>query len=246
MTEHPPFASLPDYLPAGRLIEPDPDFLGEGRSPSPVLWISDEPPADAFELWERLRDDHPDTGLFPLLLDSSGDRPWQVGELNPHSPTEIDAIDVEKLLRDWWDDSEPWQGLAAASAPEWDPDEANAESVDIMLDVNALRVGLVPAANGPDALTAVGWDGPCNHASTPEISAVLRSWSDRFGARIARVGFDTLSLTVANPPSTPEHARAVAAEHHAFCPDNINQGEHDFDAYADHLQNLTVWHFWWD
>lgn len=38
------------------------------------------------------------------------------------------------------------------------------------------------------------------------------------------VGFDTVDLLVERPPRTQQAALAVAAEHFAFCTDNIYQG----------------------
>jgi hypothetical protein len=39
-------------------------------------------------------------------------------------------------------------------------------------------------------LPLIGWDGAANHwEDALVIAAVLRSWEDRFGARLLRVGF---------------------------------------------------------
>jgi Domain of unknown function (DUF4253) len=42
------------------------------------------------------------------------------------------------------------------------------------------RIGLVPA----DVLARLGWQGAVNSRWTAEITAVQRSWEDRFGARL--------------------------------------------------------------
>jgi hypothetical protein len=60
------------------------------------------------------------------------------------------------------------------------------------------------------------------------------------------VGFDTLDLSVAAPPVTIEQARHIAAEHYAFCPDNIWQGGAGFEEYAADLVDADHWSFWWD
>ncbi|MFI9547932.1 DUF4253 domain-containing protein [Streptomyces sp. NPDC052016] len=66
--------------------------------------------------------------------------------------------------------------------------------------------------------------------------------ADRFGARIVGVGFATLHLSVAAPPSRLEDALIIAAEHFAFCPDNIWQGAHPhLVTYAEHLIFLNCW-----
>lgn len=75
---------------------------------------------------------------------------------------------------------------------------------------------------------------------------MLRSWEDRFGARVIAVGFATLALSVAAPPIDMTHAREIAYEHLAFCPDNIWQGPGSLPDYADALLGAPIWTFWWD
>ncbi len=92
-----------------------------------------------------------------------------------------------------------------------------------------------------------GWSGPANHATTAEIACVVRDWEDRFGVRVVRVGFDVLELSVAAPPRTLEQALRVAAEHSAFCPDNVWQSEApSLREYAEELVGADTWSFWWD
>ena len=85
-------------------------------------------------------------------------------------------------------------------------------------------------------------------AVSAALCAVLRSWEDRFGLRLVALGSDTLTATVAAPPRTPEEAEAIAAEHFAFCPDNITQGH--FETLRDYAHKALLakptWHFWWD
>ncbi|WP_254715620.1 DUF4253 domain-containing protein [Actinomadura sp. NAK00032] len=92
----------------------------------------------------------------------------------------------------------------------------------------------------------MGWQGPVNHHPPSPLSAMLRSWEDRFGVRVVRVGFDTLDVSVAAPPVTEEHALHVAAEHFAFCPDNVQQGPETLREYAKAIQGGNSWSFWWD
>ena len=76
---------------------------------------------------------------------------------------------------------------------------------------SGIHIGLVQAADGAPALVACGFMS--RRGQTAEDAAVIRSWQDRFGARLCAVGFDCLGLSVANPPVTPEHCLRVAAEH---------------------------------
>lgn len=258
-------------LPPGRTISSE-----DGSGVDQSFWLSDGPaPAG---LWARICAEHARTGLWPLLLDSrdpddSEFRPWASGELSPERMSSPRAHDPAELLAQWWgeytvtgedDDMLPpgeraavtapfgqrWPGLAPARAAGPDPDKEAAEYAEFFASLRPhVHLGLVPAASGADALTAVGWDGPANYDNdTAKFSAVLRTWEQRFGARVVAVGFDTLHLSIATPPTEPQHALLVAAEHFAFCPDNIWQGSrpHTLTSYAERLVDAHSWEFWWD
>jgi len=257
--------TLPVALPPGRLVVPDPDFdRGDGR---PAYWLSDAPAPAA--LWSRLHAAHRQSGLWPLLLEgmpTDPQRPWVDGEVDPEPTSEVDRHDAATHLAGVWAGrtqgraypdrdlkivapfGRDWPGLAAPGEPMDDPEVAADRYARCLHDRKA-RLGLVAAERSADALARIGWIGPCNHAETPALAAVVRSWEDRFGVRVVRVGFDTLYLSVAAPPVTAEHALRVAAEHYAFCPDSIEQGWDDVDdlaSYAERIRGQNLWSFWWD
>ncbi|MCE7006166.1 DUF4253 domain-containing protein [Kibdelosporangium philippinense] len=141
-----------------------------------------------------------------------------------------------------------WPGLAPAAQPSIDPDEL-ADDVTARAG-GEVRLGLVATRRGADALAAMGWGGPANYVNdVAKVSAVVRSWEDRFGARVIYLGdHSTLILTVAAPPTDIATAELVAAEHFAFCPDNYWQGAPDetVAGYAMKLLSERIWRFWWD
>ncbi|MFJ2832540.1 DUF4253 domain-containing protein [Streptomyces sp. NPDC087263] len=146
-----------------------------------------------------------------------------------------------------------WPGLAPATAPDADPDARAAEIADSLADSGSWlkdpRLALVPARRSADIPAAIGWSGPVNYeGDVARLCAVLRSWEDRFGIRVVALTFDQLVLSVAAPPTTTAEAEAVAAEHFAFCPDNVTQGHHEtLREYAAHeVLGQKVWSFWWD
>ncbi|MBB5828353.1 DUF4253 domain-containing protein [Micromonospora carbonacea] len=51
---------------------------------------------------------------------------------------------------------------------------------------------------------------------------------------------------MAAPPTAAGHALRVAAEHLAFCPDNVRQGSGSLAAYAEEIRGRQSWSFWWD
>ncbi|HZD69775.1 MAG TPA: DUF4253 domain-containing protein [Actinomycetes bacterium] len=261
---------LPVVLPAGRLVRPG--RHGGDTAETPAYWLSDQPaPAT---LWSKLHAAHPQSGLWPLLLEGLNrdpSLPWVAGTVGPQPAGEIDRHDAAGFLASVWADwaqeqegeedigydfedlapfGRHWPGLASPGEPMDDP-EVVADWYAGLLGDGRARLGLVAANRSADALAVSGWTGPTNHAPTAPLAAVVRSWEDRFGARVVRVGFDTLDLSVAAPPATAEHALHVAAEHFAFCPDNIQQASLDFSqntlaAYAEQIRGRNSWGFWWD
>ncbi len=243
-------------LPRDVLLPPGRTVTAEDDGDITALWLSDDAVPGAAELWTRLREAHAASGLWPLLLeplrpDDAGEfRPWATGELYPEDMSSPQAHDPAALLAAWWDKyaDEEWPGLAPGREPVRRPDEVAAEFAEAFAARKPyIRLGLVAADRGADALTAAGWSGPANYDNdTAKFSAVVRDWERRFGARVVAVGFDTLHLSVAAPPISTDEARLVAAEHFAFCPDLVRQGSHTLAAYAETLVGAGHWEFWWD
>ncbi|MGW1297943.1 DUF4253 domain-containing protein [Streptomyces sp. NPDC002533] len=149
-----------------------------------------------------------------------------------------------------------WPGLAPVPAREAAEDAdtvaaglAGVLAADADAWLGGARMALVPARRSADIPAAIGWSGPMNHeGDVARLCAVLRSWEDRYDARVVALGFDTMTVSVGRPPATIEEARALAAEHYAFCPDNIDQSApYDLGVYAEKaVLNQEAWSFWWD
>lgn len=258
-------------LPPGRLVHCD---YGKGR---PVLWMSDGlvkagvwarlcSSSEDLGLWPL---------LLEALEPDDEFRPWGSGELSSDRTSDPKSQDANKVLARWWrdcaadedDDSDDeramagrpavtapygrrWPGLAPSAPTTTSPAQRAMDYADELLAGDpSLRLGLVPAATSAEALSGCGWEGPMNHTNdTGEIAAVVLDWERRFGARVVGVGFASLYLSVATPPTTLEDALRVAAEHFAFCPDNVWQGlrPNTLASYAEQLVGETSWTFWWD
>lgn len=205
----------------------------------------------------------------------SGDtrRPWDRGEfIESVDPREADGLDAAAVLRfDWraWvphprrDDrglmemrapfTLEWPGLAPAECAPLTPAERQ-HALDVELPrirrVNGAapqaRIGLVAAGRPADVLMVIGWGGLVNCGeSLLELTAVLRSWEDRFGARLIDVGYADLRLFVERPPRTLEAAQRLAAEQVGLGGDCID-GARDIPGIAARLVNGPIWTFWWD
>jgi len=241
-------------LPLGRLI----DETDEGPWHEPLLWHAEY--AAASGAWSALGTRAARTGLLPVLIEVGGSQGGpEEWELMPGEMSYPGDHDPEEVLAEFWeeyagDEDGSWPGLAEApSALPADPDRRAVETADALLDEGSWfkepRLALVPARRSADIPAAIGWSGPVNHeGDTARLCAVLRSWEDRFGIRVVALGFDHLLVSVAFPPVTLAEAEAVAAEHFAFCPDNILQsGDTSIRAYAEtRLLGRPAWHFWWD
>jgi hypothetical protein len=140
-----------------------------------------------------------------------------------------------------------WPGTAPAGRPRRDPEDcADTLARSLLRSRPWLRIGLVRADGGAEALAACGWYGTNGHDDTGALAAVLRSWEERFGARVVQAGAASLCLSVAAPPADVDEALLVAAEHVALCPDNVFQGPGSLADYAEALVGGHVWGFWWD
>ncbi|MFF2008944.1 DUF4253 domain-containing protein [Streptomyces sp. NPDC058195] len=269
---HPgPRSVLGTALPPGRMITSD-----EGDGDEQPLWLSDGPATAG--LWARVHAEHAGSGLWPLLLaplepdDDGLFRPWGSGEVYPEDVSVPASHDPAALLAKWWAAytaagegdalseaervavtapfGQDWPGLAPGREATADAGRlASACAEAFLADRPSARLGLVAAASGAEALAAAGWSGPLNYDhDTAKFSAVVRDWEHRFGVRVVGVGFATLHLSVAAPPTTAGEALRVAAEHFAFCPDNVWQSRrpHTLAAYAGRIVGAARWDFWWD
>jgi Domain of unknown function (DUF4253) len=214
---------------------------------------------------QRMRDILP-----PELIRRQAHRPWHAGELEPVPVEGIADVTASQILARCWQevvsgtadetfdfggDELPglpfreWPGLAspppADRAP--DPDVTAARIVGSPERLSELTgrddppyIGLTPATDGAAAIAACGW--PTSAVDLTEAAAVVRSWQERFGARVCVLGINTLAMTVARHPKSLEEARLVAAEHFAF----HKAIAAEFDEYAQNLIGAQTWFFWWD
>jgi hypothetical protein len=142
-----------------------------------------------------------------------------------------------------------WPGLAAAAGPHpGPPPEAVARAVvGQVLHYFTTRfvayVALVRVDRSADVLAAAGWEAD---APALELSALLRTWEDRFGARVIAFEGASVFVSVASPPLTSRHAAHVALEHVLTGASNLNDGTFAFPDYAEALRGERLWSFWWD
>jgi Domain of unknown function (DUF4253) len=245
----------PVDLPAGRLI------TGYGDH---VAWATADPVPGSGRVWAALSTLHPQTGLVPIQLDDGG-------FIEAEDPREADRVDVGALLENLWrgsvwahvDDPEAmrqwtpftleWPGLAAPQRSSLTPEERQ-RALDVVLPQKRVahgltpeaRIGLIAAERPADVLAVIGWGGLVNRdESVLPLTAVLRSWENRFGARLIDVGDADLRLLVDRPPRTLQQAQHIAAEQVVLADECIDAAR-DVPDIAARLVNAPIWTFCWD
>ena len=159
------------------------------------------------------------SGLWPVLIPhdqrfAANGEDWidDRGRLAP-AGHRVPSADAAGALARWWDSSccdgaclrpfgPRFPGLAERSPRKSDPlaEAGNTGSI--------LSRAPPPARLGPDRAPGghpgpAGLDGMIECTDqVAELSAVLRSWEDRFGATLVGLGFDTLELSVQHPRGT--------------------------------------------
>jgi hypothetical protein len=244
-----------------------------------MAWVTLQPVPDPGTVWAALSAAHEETGLVPILLAGLGGdaqdtrRPWDNGEFDaPADVTQLERMDAASVLREMWDstafegDDEDWdeeeedEEMVAMRAPFSGqfPGLASAEDTSLSRDqihnvltsLRPARLGLVPAGRPADVLPLIGWSGFAPGTDgTLSLAAVLRSWEERFGARLLEVGFAEIRLLVERPPRTGEAAQRLAAEQFAFCNECTLAGQvglSDVSSITASLVNTPIWGFWWD
>jgi hypothetical protein len=249
LTSLPVGRTLPELVP----VVPEPPY-GDGEA---CAWLTAEPVAEPSLVWRRLARTFDGTGLWPLAT-TSWERPFRVGEVAGPGP----VPDARTVFLSNWEGIRlvkpdgtrlphpPWPGLAPPSGP---PDGDVVLLPDRPDHGGAGHLLLVPATRPADAVAQLGWYGACNWSLTgADISAVLRTWEDRFGAYLVSIGFAEFDLVLTRPPVTDEQCLLLADEHYAFCPDNFSPQTFaepvlfTREEYADQLRGARRWHFWWD
>ena len=221
-------------------------------------------PLDDLGTYRRLLAGAPAAGRCPVLLSERA-----LGSVRPRSDLSavraaVGECDVGAVLAERWPGgcvhhpgclapfgavfaglAPPTPGLALLTPAE--VVESAVEEADVPGDPLLAVVAVTRPADVP---AAIGWSGTAGSRQPWDdpaaLSAVLRSWEDRFGAVLVRIGRASIELAVAAPPWERTECQAIAAEHYAFCDDTYTGNPGTLRDYADLLRGNTRWSFWWD
>ncbi|WP_370944811.1 DUF4253 domain-containing protein [Amycolatopsis sp. cg5] len=227
------------------------------------LWVSDED--TTAQTYRDFALAAGETGIWPVVIpdDFRFARPaedWIVdrGRL-PSAVEDVGAIRAVDALEAWWDPPPGYDrrfhpfgpdfpGLTRRSPKRTKPFEDAAWAGGVLAGVPGSRLGLVRAGRPADIPAVIGWAGMIAMTDrVAALSAVLRSWEDRFGAVLVELGFDSLAFSVAAPPTTRKRGLSVAAEHRAFSPACFGRylEERTVEEYAEGIQGSHFWRFSW-
>jgi len=216
---------------------------------------------DDHALYGRLLTDAPRTGRCPVLLSEYTLSRLQEDGHPAAAQTRIERHDAAAVLAGRWPgtcstgcnwlspfgDTFPGLTPPLADPADLQPAAVVASAVEEAAAPRHLLLAIAPVSRPADVPAAAGWSGMCNSwDDVTEVSAVLRSWEDRFGALLVRMHASTLDLAVAAPPLTEGGCLRVAAEHFAFTCDDDSLTPKTLSQYARGLRGARRWSFWWD
>ncbi|MDT7729169.1 MAG: hypothetical protein QOI21_5745 [Actinomycetota bacterium] len=226
------------------------------------LWVSDARLADpAFYL--QCVADYERTRLWPVLIPrderfAANGEDWidDRGRLAP-AEHKVPLVDPAAALDRWWDSSccdgaclrpfgARFPGLTRRPARRSDPLAEAGNTGSVLAAHGEYRLGLVQTERPADIPAILGWTGMIKSTDrVAELSAVLRSWEERFGATLIVLGFDALELSVSAPPRNQARALAVAAEHRAFSLPTFAGQPGNIREFASGLVHTRHWKFSW-
>ncbi|MFF7339852.1 DUF4253 domain-containing protein [Streptomyces sp. NPDC008163] len=170
--------------------------------------------------------------------------------------TDTTPVPVPEGIEPWPHDPGPpfevWPGLAPGTPPsaaQPEPEHVAASLLGHLVatrhsGLGECRLVLVPARHGSDVLAAIGWTAD---APLPLLCALLRSWEERFGARLVAVYGSEPHVVVQRPPTDADHTGLLALEHVLTRAGNIvDDPPTPFPDYAADLAGRAAWSFWWD
>ncbi|WP_445148272.1 DUF4253 domain-containing protein [Baekduia sp. Peel2402] len=215
-------------------------------------WATDAPTPNAAALAARLAKAFPQTGLWPVLWDWEDTPDGYTDQTT--KPSAADRVDVRSALTrvlQAYGGGEIGALAAASPRPERlpDPFAQLADAGDLKAE-NGAAILLVPVHRPADTIAALG-AVQTEVAPNEDLTAVARSWEERFGAIVTKAGPSEVAFSIAAPPTDDGQALLLAAEQIAFSPEGDLGEAADLapalrrDAPGDDTTGREAWFFGW-
>ncbi|GLZ81203.1 hypothetical protein Afil01_60100 [Actinorhabdospora filicis] len=245
-------APPPEVLPADTSGSPRAALRAAGVAVPPMhlvttrgdarLWAFPVSDTEALGWWLEIRRVHDRTGWLPVLLGAAEgwlDDAESVLHEGDDELARLAEIDVEELLRTKAAEAgEPPRGVATLPT--------RGDSVFTVAKAPGL-LGLVQAEHGWQVPALLPWAGSTNwEIFGAEHAAILRRWDEYVDVEVVAMSWDVLELYVAEPPTDPQEALALAGEVYAYCPDLLAAGVPTLDDLAQHMVKSKAWYFRWN
>ena len=223
---------------------------------APVCWRSLVPERSALAIWRALQTVTNEAGAWPLVLGGPDDEAAHRASLR-ESLDSTDAIVRDGLALD----VDEWLATEIATDPDL-LDELDGDWPSAPVAPTTHRLAEAPfwrrrrAGNAtllwvesphawdvPAILRFGGWNScPPAHVHV----AMLKRWSDRFGASLVGLSRDRLEVEVKRRPRSRGEALALAREHFLYCEELVLTEHESLPALAASLLASDVWSFRWD
>lgn len=185
-----------------------------------TYWATEDAIDNAADLARQLASVFPDTGVWPLLWrDEEDPDSYMPGGGDSRA---VEGVDAAAVLTEGWttlktgplEVRDPFVEFPGLAGPSEVTSARNGSDSFAAALPGSARLLLVPCNRPADAITILG--GLSTEHDPSHLSAVLRSWEERFAAVAIEVGPSWLALGVSAPPTNTDQALQVAAEHFAF------------------------------
>ena len=225
-------------LPAGKVLV---------NSDTRLAWITDDKVPGTAAIWQKLWAAAPSTGLYPVMVRDDDQQPgWEPQQFFPNQPGEIDKLKLEDVLTNSAQNNFTPPRTFGALAPASSGPEDVAATEALIAGLPDAKIALVQSTRGADALSFMGWTGNATYDVAEAVVVAVRSWEERFGARVVEVGPNSLTLAITKPPAASAEAAALSQELVLIDPDlEVPGGVVPTVALNDGLLGQHLWTFWW-
>jgi hypothetical protein len=192
----------------------------------------------ALATWRALRERHPRTGLWPILLGSDpqviDQLTWRLDSLarsRPGIPDVEDVPDAPELFVQWMGDPAADDYLndvprhlaklerdadAIRTKLTQRPDEAAVKAIT----GDPVTIAVVPARGGWEVPALLAWSGAeRDDIGGAEHLSVLHFWHDVYSAELVALGLEQMECLVSRPPDDARSAFELAVQQYAYCPE---------------------------